>query len=267
MAKISNETREMFNEKIKPYRDRIATSLEKEKSILNLIEKDSSGTAYKRLLLAEEMISVATLYMTINNLSVQLLETKNNDALNDARKILYKAIIYLEEIVTNFVDTPYSDLEAKLSEISNAPLEKRYFLIRKLGLAIKLLVDGFGDNTKWKWSFVEMQGRFATVCKNMIDMKQAGKDYFDPRSPDYDTTVFYIRLVRRLLNQSAGQYRDRYELSTHRIDDIRLAINFLVALRRLCLIINEKEEAEEIKKKALVWKEKMDSDQKSGTAN
>lgn len=266
MAKISTETRELFNAKTETYQTRIAASLDKEKSLLNLIEKDSSGTAYKRLLLAEEMMSVATLYMMINTLSTEILETKNNDALNDARKSLYKAIIYLEDIVSNFIDTPYSELEGKLAEISNTPLEKRYYLVRKLGLAIKMLMDGFGDNTKWKWSFVELQGRFATVSKNMIDMKLASKDFFDPRSPDYDNTVLYVRLIKRLLGQSASQYRDRYELSTRRLDDIRLAIQYLIAQRRLCLVINEKDEAEEIKKKAVVWKEKMDADQKSGVA-
>ncbi len=267
MAKISTETRELFNTKIEPIRDRINASLAKEKDMLNLIEKDSSGTAYKRLLLSEEMMLVATLHMSINSLSVELLETKNNDALNDARKALYKAIIYLEDIVSNVIDAPYSELEDKLTEISNTPLEKRYYLVRKLGLAIRMLMDAFGDNTKWKWSFVELQGRFATIVKNMIDMKQAVKDYFDPRSPDYDDTVMYVRLTKRLLGQSADQYRDRYELSTRRLDDIRLAIQYLIAQRRLCLVMGEKDDAEEIKKKAVVWKEKMDADQKSGQAN
>src|SRR5574344_607015 len=93
MAKISTETRELFNAKIETYQTRINASLDKEKNLLNLIEKDSSGTAYKRLLLAEEMMSVATLHMMINSLSVEILETKNNDARNDARKALYIAII------------------------------------------------------------------------------------------------------------------------------------------------------------------------------
>ena len=98
-------------------------------------------------------------------------------------------------------------------------------------------------------------------------MKKACKDYFDPRSQDYDNTVFYIRLILRLLDQSATQYRDRYELSTHRIDDMRSAINYLLALRRLQILINLKDEAEETKKKAIVWKEKMEADHKAGIAS
>lgn len=267
MAKITDTTREEFNLKQRPYKDAIDASFAKEKNILSIIQKDSSGIAYKKLILAEEMIYVSTLYITINDISMKVLETKNNDALNESRKTLYKAIIYLEDVVTNSVDCSYSDLEDKLAEITNTPLEKRYYLIRKLGLAIRLLIDAFGENTKWKWSFVEMQGRLAVIAKNMIDMKQAAKDYFDPRSPDYDNTVMYVRLIRKLLDESATGYRDKYELSTHRIDDIRIAILYLAALRRVALVLGDKDAAEEIKKKGVVWKDKMDADQKSGHAN
>lgn len=267
MAKITDENREEFSRKQQEFKDAIDVSFKKEKDILSIIKKDTNGVAYKKLILAEEMVYVATLYITINNLSVKILDTKNNDALNESRKALYKAIIYLEEIVTNTVDCPYSELDSKLSEIANTPIEKRYYLIRKLGLAIRMLMDAFGENTKWKWSFIELQGRFAVVAKNMIDMKQAAKDYFDPRSPDYDNTVLYVRLIRKLLDQSSMGYRDKYELSTHRIDDIRIAINYLLALRRVAIVIGDKDAAEEIKKKAIVWKDKMDADQKSGAAN
>ncbi|AEE16689.1 hypothetical protein [Treponema brennaborense] len=266
MAKIAVEARELFNSKSKPYKDQIDKILEKEKSILNLISKDSSGTSYKRLLLAEDMIYIATIYMTICNLSVELLSTKNTDALNEARKALYKAIIYLEEIVTNTIDAPYSEYEDRVAEIANTPLEKRYFIVRKLGLAIRLLIDAYGENTKWKWAFVELNGRFAVVAKNMLDMKAAVRDYFDPRAADYDTTIYYVRLVRKMIAQSADRYRDRYELSTHRIDDMRNALLFVSAQRRFCILLNEKEEAEELKKKAQVWKDKLELDRKKGLA-
>lgn len=267
MAKISIESRNLFNKKSEPYKEKIQQTIDKEKNMLNLSKNDTSGIGYKKLLLCENQIYVSSLWITVNNLSVELLETKNNDALNDARKALYKAIIYLEDIVTSFINCSYSEIEDKLVEISNTPLEKRFYLIKKLGLAINLLIEAFGDNTKWQWSFVELQGRYATVAKNLIDMKKACKDYFDPRSQDYDNTVNYIRLLLKLLEQSATQYRNRYELSTHRIDDMRNAINFLLALRRLNNLIGQKDEGEELKKKAIVWREKMDADHKAGLAS
>ena len=266
MSRVKTENRELCEIKCEPYKNMIKEALEREKGVLASIEKSPAGAAYKKLNLCDEMIGCATYYIQINNLTVELVNTKDNDALNNARKMLYKAIIYLEEIVSNTVDALQSDMEEKLASISEAPVDKRFNLIRKLGLAISLLIDAFGDNSKWKESFVELQGRFATVAKNLLDLKQASKDYFDPNSPNYDNSVLYIRLIRKLYDQSATAYRDRYELATHRIDDMRMAILFLSGGRRVAIALGESEDAEEIKKKAGVWKQKVEADQKKGIA-
>ena len=113
---------------------------------------------------------------------------------------------------------------------------------------------------------MELNGRFAVIAKNLLDIKQASKSYFDPSSPDYDTTVYYIQLVRKLIAQSADQYHQRYEFSTHRLDDMRNALLFISAQRRFCIIFDEKDEAEELKKKGRVLKEKMELDRKKGIA-
>lgn len=267
MAKISEETRLHFSEAIQPYKDKINITLEKEKTMLNAMHPEDLDLGYKKMLLCEDMIYVSSLYIAQNSLSLKLMEVKNNDALNDARKILYKAVIYLEETVSNIIDIPYSDLNDKQELIKNISIDKRYLIIRKLGLAIKILKDAFGDNSKWKWSFVELEGRFTTVTKNFIDMREAAKDYFDPRAEHYETTVLFIRLITKLLNSSSTAYRDKYELSTRRIDDMRDAIKFLLALRRLYIVLGNSEQAEEVKKKAVVWKEKMDMDHKKGLCN
>ena len=267
MAKISEETRLHFAEVIKTYKEKITQTLEKEKTMLNGMHKGDVDLEFKKINLCDDMIYISSLYMAQNSLSLKLMEVKNNDALNDARKILYKAIIYLEEIVTNVIDSPYSDLYPYHEKIASITIERRYEIIRKLGLAINLLKDAFGDNSKWKWSFVELEGRFCTVAKNIIDMKIAVKDYFDPRAEKYETTVLFIRLIIRLLNESATAYRDKYELSTRRIDDMRNGIKYLLALRKLYIAIGDSSNAEEVKKKALVWKDKMDADHKAGLSN
>jgi len=267
MAKISEETRLHFNEVIQPYKEKINATLAKEKTMLNGMHQGDIDYENKKLILCDDMIYVSSLYMAQNSLSLKLMEVKNNDALNDARKILYKAIIYLEEIVSANIDIPYSDLSKYHERIPNVPIVRRYNIISKLGLAINLLKDAFGDNSKWKWSFVELEGRFATVAKNFIDMKEACKDYFNPQNPNYETTVLYIRMITKLMNDSASAYRDRYELSTRRIDDMRNAIKYLLALRKLYVALGNSEQAEEVKKKAMVWKDKMDADAKNGLSN
>ncbi len=266
MAKISDESRQELSDAIKPYQLKIAALLSQEKAVLGSLDSKDSGTPYKKIELSEAMLHISTLYMAQNDLSLKILGVKNNDALNDARKIIYKAIIYLEDIVTNTIDIPYSDLIKSYDKIKDVPVEKRYYLVRKMGLAINMLEEAFGDNSKWKWSFVELKGRFVVVAKNYVDMRLAEKVYKDPGSDDYEPTVLYMRMIAKLLETSAAEYRDKYELSTRRIDDMRNGIKFLLARHKLALVLRDSKTAEEIKKKALVWRDKMEADQKSGSS-
>lgn len=266
MAKIAAGARDEFFTKSEPYKNEIEKALKKEKEILSTITPDATDAGYRRVILAEEMIYIATIYLTINNLSEELLAVKNTDALNESRKTLYKAVIYLEEIVTNIIDAPYSDYEDAVASIQNITIAKKFFIVRKLGLAIRMLIDAYGENTKWKWAFVELNGRFAVVAKNMLEIKEASRVYFDPSSPDYDVTMYYIQLVRKLIAQSADQYHQRYEFSTHRMDDMQKALLYIAVQRRFCIIFDEKDEAEELKKKGRVLKEKMELDHKKGIA-
>ena len=113
--------------------------------------------------------------------------------------------------------------------------------------------------------FVELEA-FCRCCEEYSDLKSASKNGLDPHSPEYDDTVYHLRLVKRLLQQAADRYREKYELSTGRMDDFRLAINYLLALRRIHIILGETAEAEEMKRKAEIWKEKMEKDHKKQEA-
>ena len=153
MAKVMTENRELCEIKCEPYKKMIKEATDRETQVLESIKKTPAGVEYQKLNLCDEMIGVATYYIQINALTVELVNTKDNEALNNARKMLYKAIIYLEEVVSNVVDALQSDMEEKLASISNASVEKRFYLIRKLGLCIDILIEAFGDNSKWKESF------------------------------------------------------------------------------------------------------------------
>lgn len=265
MAKITEASRKDFAKSIEPYQEKIDVILQNEKSALKNIGA-GSGVPYKKLELAEDMIYASSLYVAQNSLSMKILEVKNNDVLNEARKILYKAIIYLEELVTNIIDVSYAELKENYEAIADFPVEKRFHIIKKLGLIISLIEEAFSDNSKWKWSFVELKGRYAVVAKNLIDMRSAAKSYFNPNDENYEITVMYVRMLVKLLEGSASGYRDKYELSTRRIDDMRNGIRFLLARQKLALAINDSKTAEDVKKKAIVWKDKMNADQKSGSS-
>ena len=84
----------------------------------------------------------------------------------------------------------------------------------------------------------------------------------DPRSTGYQERTGHLRLVKDLFQKSADKYRQKYELSTNRIDDFKLAIQYLGGLRRLHVLLGEAEDAQAMKKKIDIWRAKMESDSK-----
>jgi hypothetical protein len=259
MAKISNQERIQYLEKIKRYRGFIDASLGAEKEALKEIQQNPEGMAFKRLNLAGEMLNLTSYYIAVNGISQAMLKIKNEDALNEGRKSVYKSVIYLEQIVTSMVDAPYSEYEEKVEQIASLNAARRYLLIRKMGLTIHLLENAYGENTKWKWAFVELEGRYAAVAKNIIDLRNALGNT-DPRSPYYAPTVYHLRLIKKLLMQAADRYRERYELSTNRINDFEGGIMFLYALRRIHILLGDREEAVAVKRKIDIWETKLKKD-------
>ena len=259
MAKVSNEERILYQQKIKPYHEKIDGIKAREKSMLLGMQKDPTDITLKRLTLVEEMLNLASYQIIIDAVSKSRLKTKDENILNDGRKTLYKAVIYFEEAVSNYVDVPFADYEEKLAGIASLDAAHRYRLVRKMGLTINMIEDAYGDNTKWRWTFVELEGRFAAVAKNILDLKNAVSNT-DPRSPNYEATVYHLRMIKKLLNQAADRYREKYELSTSRVDDFKQGINFLGSLRRIHVLMGERDDAETVKKKLEIWSAKLETD-------
>ncbi len=257
------EMKAKHEEKAKEYDDIINAILVREEHILGLVKKDTSGAAYKRLVLVDEMLFLVTAYIAKYKVAIQYLGGKNENILNEARKTLYKVIIYLEDIVTNYIDASYSEYEKHVEEIASITQKQRYYLIRKIGFVIWMVVDAYGTNTKWKWSFAEIAGRYATVAKNIVDLKFASQVALNPRDENYDDVIFHLRLVKTLLETSAEEYRKKYEIATNNIEDVKTAAKFLSALRRIHVILGETKEAEDVKTKLKIWNKIAEKDSKS----
>ena len=52
-------------------------------------------------------------------------------------RLCYKAIINLENAVSNYVDVPFSEYEGKLEKIKDISIPQRWALVRKLGFSIQ----------------------------------------------------------------------------------------------------------------------------------
>jgi hypothetical protein len=261
MGKITLEQRNRYFEKVKEHRKTIDAGLAKEKTILELLAKDETGAGYKRLKLANDALDLCSWNMLVNTLSVSLLGIKNEEYLLEARKILLRAIKYIEDTVSAYLDVPFSDYEAKLEEIKDFDSGARFLLLRKLGFTVQSLEDAFGENSKYSASFIEVWGKVATVGKNLVNLKTAVPD-MDFSSPVRDTVMSHLTLVKYLFQRSADRYREQYELYTHKVQDFRAAVIYLQALRRIHIVLSEREEAETLKRKVEIWSTKLEADLK-----
>jgi hypothetical protein len=259
MKKPSDEAKHKYTDYIKDYKIVIDALQEKEKKLKEAVAAGGAGVNYQKLTLADDNLTFVANYLLMNSLSLSFLGMKNEAFLNEARKCIYKTLIYLEEVVSPAIDVPFSDYEEKLATIETFPDDKRYSLMRKIGFSIDAIEEGYGDNSKWKWSFVEMESRYAVVAKNFINLKTLIMG-MDPRTEGYSARLSHLNLVKELLQQAADRYREKYELSTMRIDDIKLAIHLLAALRRLHQVLGESEQADVVKKKTDIWRSKMEND-------
>jgi len=261
MGKISQEAKQRYTERVKEYKQEIETLQRREKSVLQTIETDAEGAGHKRFALADERLNMAALYLLLNRISLSMLSVKNDSFVREAHRCCYQSLIYLEEVVTDYLDAPFSEYSERLEAIAGMPEHQRYGIMHKLGFTIQSVSDDFGSNTKWRWSFVELEGRLATVAKNVVNLRRVISE-LDPRVDGYELRVAHLKLVRELLQKSADRYLERYTLATSRIDDFKRAIDFLLALKRLHTLLGEVEQAEVVKRKADVWKSRMEDEEK-----
>jgi hypothetical protein len=282
MEKISSEAKKRYAERVKEYKERIDEITDKNKQLELRIAKTSKSQGltsgqYRgnqftdlealkevnstRFELADQYLNIVSYYNLMNALSLSLLGIKNESFLNDGRKSCYRSIIYMEEIVSPYIDAAFSDYQQGVESLEGFDDGSKYRLLCKLGFSIDSVIEGFGSGTKWKWSFVELQGRYAVIAKNLLNLKTFIMQ-LDPRVEGYSERLAHVQLVKKLLQQSADRYREKYELSTMRLDDIKKAILFLAAMKRLHALLGEVEEAEVVKKKMEIWKTKMEDDQR-----
>ncbi len=282
MEKISSEAKKRYAERINEYKEQIekiegkntelAASIQKTSKSQGLTSGQYRGDQFadldalkevnsKRFRLADQYLDIVSYYNLMNALSLSLLGIRNESFLNDARKACYKSIIYMEENVSPYIDAPFSDYQLGVDSLQDFEDKEKYSFLCKLGFSIDSVIEGFGAGSKWKWSFVELQSRYTVISKNLLNLKTFIAQ-LDPRVEGYSERLAHMQLAKRLLQQSADRYREKYELSTMRLDDIKKAIFFLAAIKRLHTMLGEIEEAEIVKKKMEIWKAKMEDDQK-----
>lgn len=248
--------REIFAKKIKVYDSSTKAILEEEEEILAEKTIDKIEAASERLYLAELMLNLTSHYLIVNGISKSILNKKNDNALNEARRSLGKSLKYLEDIVTDYIDAPFSSYEKQLADIEHFNPAARYALVRKIGLTLDLLKNAYGGDAKYKLLLLELEGRHAVIAKNMINLRSFQLDSsWD--SPVYEEVRLFMQLVRKMLLQVAERYRDAFMIYSNQIEDLKKGILFLSTLMRLNALTDNRQDDADIRKKYDIWQSKL----------
>ncbi len=224
------------------------------------IKKDENENLNK-IRVASHYVDLVSIYCAMTDLSLSLLGYKNESYLDKGRKSLYKSIISLEAVVSNYIDMPLGENYELLKSLDSFSDAERIKLVRKIGYTVSLLADRYGENSKWKWSFVEIEGRFSVIAKNLFDFRtfQAKND---PREEGFNERYDYLYLVKEFLIKASNRYREKYELTNQTADDMKKAIDYLKALKRIHILFNESEEVQNVGKRIELWAQKFETDLK-----
>jgi hypothetical protein len=256
------DKRSEFQQKAQECLSLIEASQKREQDTLTEINESDIDSAMLRLDLTDEMASQTSLYLAIYDASFSILKKKDEDSMNNARKALNKCLNYAESVVTKTADAPFSTYEKQLEEIAEFSPAERYELVQKIDSVITQFKKAFGTDPKWKGTIVEFDGRLAIITKNILNLRDVVANT-DPRSPNYEPTLYHVRFAKKLLTEAADRYRQKYEGYSKSIDDFKIAISFVRALAMFDLFTGDQADAELQKKKLAVWKNKLNADIKT----
>ena len=221
---------------------------------------DSLSRAKETLNLVQCILKEISNSIIISRVSIKLLDIRNQSVLNKARKDVYLILQSFEDILGKEIDTPLNQAITNLSGfnklINNA---ERLRLYKKIGFFVSTLESIYGENSKWKWSFVEINGRLTTVFKNFIDFQSLIKN-LDPSIEGYNDRLNILEMLMEKIEESANLYRNKYELTNKRIDDMKGALSFVSLKKRIALLFEENEVVQECNKKFKIWNDKLHND-------
>ncbi|MBR6198842.1 MAG: hypothetical protein IKQ61_01115 [Spirochaetales bacterium] len=257
MGKLTDKQKLDFQERVKYYKNLIDEAEKKQKELNQLIIKEPENEWLNRIKSANNNLNIISLNCAMSEMSYFILGIKNTAYLDRARQTVYEVLSNIEKIVTNYVDVPFTDYEEQLHRIDDYSDAERVKLIKMMGFCVDRLADDFGENSKWRWSFVEIYARVSVIAKNLLDMRRYQK-CDDPREEGYRERREHLKLVLESLTDAAKGYRDKFELSTKDPEDMKKGIDHLKALLRIYQINQDAEKVESTKKNIEVWSAILD---------
>lgn len=258
---VSSKKKRQFDEQVKELKNQVDEAQNRIKELKKSKKENAKLAPYFNIAIAVKTLKIVNLYCQMSDLSLEILDTKNESYLNNGRKEIYNVFMVLEEVFGDDLDQSLTNNIEDLKKVHLFNDAQKLTLVQDLDHAIEAIVKRYGENSKWKWSFVEFDSRYAILTKNMINFKEIQRNR-DPRSKFYMERLALMRQCKDALKKAAESNQSKYELSTRVPGDMIRAINMMSTLRQIHGQFGEKEEAEKLKSGIDVMKQRLDKAEK-----
>ncbi len=243
---LTKEQKAEFDENLTEFKNYIE-ELKKDVNLYKTQMKKSKATEpYYQIAIVLNSIKLMNTCVNISDLSWHMLNLKSELYLNIARKEIYSIFSTMEKVVGADFENGLDENRELLDMIPEFNPDQRINFIRGFRKTINTIVDAFGSNSKWKWSWPELHFKLAVLAKNLFDFRAYEKEN-DLDSPYYYTRKDHFNLIIELSNYAAQEYRSKYDLSTNDIADLKKCIALLEMNRKIFQMTGNTEDLQKTK--------------------
>jgi hypothetical protein len=262
MATVSKAEKAAYNDEIKDIKRDVEQIKKSINEVIGKKKKHPAIVNYYNLEMASRGMDQMDDFLKMNDLSVEMLGIKNGTFLENARKEYYKVLQQMEDIVGNEIERSLKENDEYLASINKVNPRQILSFIKRMHRLLNDLVNKFGQDSKWKWSFTELQARTAIITKNITSFSEVAK-YRDPRSDFFHERRELMQLCKESLTEAARQFRTKYEMAGKARDDLQRSIKYLATLRKIHVLFGEDTEATKLKNIIDAAKMALEADDKA----
>jgi len=256
---VDAATKKLYNERIGSHKTAISEHEKEMSAFKKAMTTNKKLKPFFHLGNIAEQLQVVKLQIEMNEISEQMMQVKNNSFLDNARKNLYKIFADLDAVVKGDIDEPIDFNRDDLDKIAPFTPKQRLNLYRHIRRSIDSLIQSYGTNTKWIWSFPELYAKSSNLGKNLIDFREV-QSKRDPREEFFYDRKEMVKLISDDLMDASNRYRDKYEISTKASSDLVMAIKLLDGLRRVAIAVKDDAVAAKAKTGIDSYKARIEAD-------
>ncbi len=259
---IGKAEKAAYNDEVKVLKQEIDVHSKKGKELAVKKQKMSNISSYYNIDMISILINIIKKHLEISDISLEMLHIKNNKSLDNAKSDFSKIMQLLKEIVGDEVDRPLTENDEYLHKIDRLNPKHILEFSQRIESTFVNLKNKMGEDSKWKWLFVEFQAKIAVGVKNITSFSDIAK-YRDPRVEFFYDRQEMMRFCKDGLADAAKQYRTKYEVAGKAREDLKRSIELLAALRKIHVLFGEDEEATKLKNTIDANKQALEADDKA----